>query len=240
MSSNARKSAVVFSMAAAVLLMCATEVLVGYHYWRMLSGVALIALLGLGFVAWVLGWATWWASRAGEDKRVKYTAYFVAFVVSVTMILNGAAVVVILRNDWATEAAQKRDIAKIKARGAVAAELKKAGGTWRDVREVSRAEVDRDQAAAAAGPQATEEMKELLRWVDNYGQFYIFLVPFLVALLGKFILLAAIALPGGAEGFIPGASEPPARRAPGFAPSNYNFVPAPAATDPKALPPKQD
>ena len=237
--SNAKKSAVVFSMAAAILLMLATEVLVGYHYWRMLYGVSLIALGGLLFVAWVLGWATWWASRAGEDRRVKYTAYFVAFAVSTVMILNGAAVVVILRNDWAAETSQKREIDKIKARGDVAAKLKQAGGTWRDVREVQRAEVDRDKAAAASVKPMDEDTAKMLEWVDKYGQFYIFVVPFLVALLGKFILLGAIALPGGAEGFIPGNTEaprPPVR--PGFAPPmSYNVVPGVAA-DPKGQPPK--
>lgn len=215
--SDARSQIKLFSMGAAVLMMLATEILVAYHYYNLLSGFALIALVGLVVVAWVIAWSTWWASKAGEDSRVKYTAYFVAFIVSLVMIFNGAMVVADLTLNKRIAKEESNDIARIEAQGRAAAELKKAGGTWREMRELR--ESQKQNASPTLRIDApTQADVEQFQWVSNYNSLWIFFVPFAVALAGKFLLLAVIALPGGASGFLPPSAAPRPAPSPGFAP----------------------
>ncbi len=215
--SDARSQIKLFSMGAAVLMMLATEILVAYHYYNLLSGFALIALVGLVVVAWVIAWSTWWASKAGEDNRVKFTAYIVAFVVSLVMIFNGAMVVADLTLNKRIAKEESNDIARIEAQGRAAAELKKAGGTWREMRELR--ESQRQNASPTLRIDApTQADVAQFQWVSNYNSLWIFFVPFAVALAGKFLLLAVIALPGGASGFLPPSAAPRPAPSPGFVP----------------------
>ena len=107
MSNDARSQIKLFSMVAAILMVAATEIIVAYHYFNTLQGFGRIALVGLAVVAWVILWSTWWASKAGEDTKVKYTAYIVAFTVSGVMIFNGAMVIADLTLDKRAEKADK-------------------------------------------------------------------------------------------------------------------------------------
>lgn len=216
--SDARSQIKLFSMGAAVLMMLATEILVAYHYYNLLSGFALIALVGLVVVAWVIAWSTWWASKAGEDNRVKYTAYIVAFVVSLVMIFNGAMVVADLTLNKRIAKEESNDIARIEAQGRAAAELKKAGGTWREMRELRESQKQNAGSATLRIDAPTKADVEQFQWVSNYNSLWIFFVPFAVALAGKFLLLAVIALPGGASGFLPPSAAPRPAPSPGFAP----------------------
>ena len=216
--SDARSQIKLFSMGAAVLMMLATEILVAYHYYNLLSGFALIALVGLVVVAWVIAWSTWWASKAGEDSRVKYTAYFVAFIVSLVMIFNGAMVVADLALNKRIAKEESNDIARIEAQGRAAAELRKAGGTWREMRELREAQKQNASSPSLRIDAPTQADVEQFQWVSNYNSLWIFFVPFAVALAGKFLLLAVIALPGGASGFLPPSAAPRPAPSPGFAP----------------------
>lgn len=83
----------IFSMGAVLLLCLAATVPMAAHYWEMLFGVALIAIVGILYVDWVVWHAEWWAANENDDKRVKYTAIAVAFLLAVMMISNAAAVI---------------------------------------------------------------------------------------------------------------------------------------------------
>lgn len=205
--SDAKSQIKLFSMGAAILMTLATEVLVAYHYFKVLSGFALIALVGLGVVAWVVIWSTMWASKAGEDTKVKYTAYTVAFLVSLVMIFNGAMVIADLTLNSRASKEEAGDVARIEARGKAAAELRRAGGTWREVRELEKAH--KEAATGSTRMNApTQADVEQYQWVTSYNSLWIFFVPFAAALAGKFLLLAVIALPGGASGFLPPSGRP--------------------------------
>jgi hypothetical protein len=216
MSNDARNQMKLFSMGAAVLMIAATEVLVGYHYFQMLKGFARIALIGLLVVAWVIIWSTWWSSKAGEDTRVRWTSYVVALGVSVVMIFNGAMVIADLYLNQRVEKEETADLSRIEARGKAIAEVKRAGGSWRDVREMEKANRE-VQASRLKMDEPTKADIEQYRWVKDYVSFWIFFVPFAAALAGKFLLLGVIALPGGASGYIPTAPSAPSSR-PGFTP----------------------
>ena len=209
MSNDARSQIKLFSMVAAILMVAATEIIVAYHYFNTLQGFGRIALVGLAVVAWVILWSTWWASKAGEDTKVKYTAYIVAFTVSGVMIFNGAMVIADLTLDKRAEKADKSEVARIEARGRAAAELKKSGGTWRELRELNRSQ-ESGQATVTRPSAPSESDIDRYRWVKDYISFEIFFVPFLVALLGKFLLVGIIALPGGASGYLPSSANRPA------------------------------
>ena len=215
MSNDARNQMKLFSMGAAVLMIAATEVLVGYHYFQMLKGFARIALIGLLVVAWVIVWSTWWSSKAGEDTRVRWTSYVVALGVSVVMIFNGAMVIADLYLNQRVEKEETADLSRIEARGKAIAEVKKAGGTWRDVREMEKANREVEASRFKMG-EPTKADIEQYRWVKDYVSFWIFFVPFAAALAGKFLLLGVIALPGGASGYIPSAASRPSPAGLGF------------------------
>lgn len=209
MSNDARNQIKLFSMVAAILMVAATEIIVAYHYFNTLQGFGRIALVGLAVVAWVILWSTWWASKAGEDTKVKYTAYIVAFTVSGVMIFNGAMVIADLTLDKRVERADRSEVARIEARGRAAADLKKAGGSWRELRELHRSQAT-EQSTAPRPDAPTESEIDRYKWVKDYISFEIFFVPFLAALFGKFLLVGIIALPGGASGYLPSSANRPA------------------------------
>lgn len=235
MSNDARNQMKLFSMGAAVLMIAATEVLVGYHYFQMLKGFARIALIGLLVVAWVIIWSTWWSSKAGEDTRVRWTSYVVALGVSVVMIFNGAMVIADLYLNQRVEKEETADLSRIEARGKAIAEVKRAGGSWRDVREMEKANRE-VQASRLKMDEPTKADIEQYRWVKDYVSFWIFFVPFAAALSGKFLLLGVIALPGGASGYIPSSASRPTPAGLGFGgrmsePGGIASSPAPSMAD---------
>jgi hypothetical protein len=203
---DAKSQIKLFSMVAAILMVTATEIIVAYHYWTALSGFARVALVGLAVVAWVILWSTWWASKAGEEARVKYAAYVIAFGVSIVMIFNGAMVIADLTLNKRQEKADNGDVAKITARGKAIAELKKAGGNWRDIRELETG--NRQAEGTAKLTEVTDEDVASYRWIKEYTSFWVFFVPFAVALVGKFALVGIIALPGGASTVLPPSGRP--------------------------------
>lgn len=204
--SDARSQIKVFSMVAAILMVAATEVIVAYHYWVTLVGFSRVALVGLLVVAWVILWSTWWASKAGEEGRVKYAAYVIAFGVSMVMIFNGAMVIADLTLNKRQATAENADVAKITARGKAIAELKKAGGTWREIRELEKGNQNAAETGANKLTEVTDEDVASYRWVKEYNSFWIFFVPFVAALFGKFALVGIIAMPGGASTILPPSS----------------------------------
>jgi hypothetical protein len=213
--SDARNQLKLFSMGAAVLMISATEVLVGYHYFQMLRGFARVAMVGLLVVAWVIIWSTWWSSKAGEDVRVRWVSYIVAFGVSAVMIFNGAMVVADMYLNSRIERQETADIARIEARGKAVADVLKAGGNWLSVRELERSNKQAEEKRLKM-LEPTKADLEQYQWVKDYVSFWIFFVPFGAALAGKFLLLGVIALPGGASGYIPSAASRPSPAGLGF------------------------
>jgi hypothetical protein len=194
----------VFSIGGSILLALATEIIVIGHYWKMLSGVAAIAILGVLFVAYVQLWASYWYAAEEKDKPVKYTALAVSFGLAVVMALNAAVVLVLMNKERQATLKAQAEIAATKARGKEASRIRETTGSWRTANEFVKAEADIEKARieaageekAVAGIGADEDWE---RWAENYGKFWIYLVPFLFGILGKFALAIAIAMPGGAE-----------------------------------------
>lgn len=223
--STARRQIMVFAMGAMVLITLATTIIVGAHYWEMLSGIFLIAIVGLTLPDWAAWWATYWHARATkkgqEDTRVSVTCLVVSALMSVVMILNAGAVMAVWwddkksaeiteRNSKATVDFQNSQNSgntdAIKARGQVVQQMKAAGATQRTIREYLRAEAERDKTKALTsggetGAKVTlEEFKSSVpEGVRKYMAFWVYIVPFLFGLLGVFAIVVAVALPGGVE-----------------------------------------
>lgn len=223
--STARRQIMVFAMGAMTLITLATTIIVGAHYWEMLSGVFLIALVGLALPDWAAWWSTYWHARATkkgqEDARVSVTCLIVSALMSVVMILNAGAVMAVWwedkksaevteRNSKATVDFQNSqntgNTDAIKARGQVVQQMKAAGATERTIREYLKAEAGRDKtktltSGGETGAKVTlEEFKPSVpEGVRKYMAFWVYIVPFLFGLLGVFAIVVAVALPGGVE-----------------------------------------
>lgn len=215
----------VFAMGAMVLITLATTIIVGAHYWEMLSGIFLIAIVGLTLPDWAAWWATYWHARATkkgqEDTRVSVTCLVVSALMSVVMILNAGAVMAVWwddkksaditeRNNKATVEFQNSqntgNTDAIKARGQVVQQMKAAGATQRTIREYIKAETERDKTKAltgngapSEGPKLEEFKSSVPEGVRKYMAFWVYIVPFLFGLLGVFAIVVAVALPGGVE-----------------------------------------
>ena len=220
---NSKKQLMVFVMGAAVLLTLATSLIVAAHYWEMLSGIWLIAIVGLLLPDWVSLWGSKWYAAEDEDRRVKVTALVVAFVMAVTMTLNAGAVLAVKYEDGKLkEVAERKDKAAqateqtkqtgnvdaINARAQQVQRMKAAGMSERTIRQFLKDEADRDKAKSLSGDGVaiTEANREAIEFkplvpepIRKYMAFWVYIVPFLIGLFGKFALGAAIALPGGAE-----------------------------------------
>lgn len=221
---TARRQIMIFAMGAMTLITLATTLIVGAHYWQMLSGIFLISLVGLTLPDWAAWWATYWHARATkkgeEDARVSVTCLIVSGVMSIVMILNAGAV---LATWWdekrAVEAQSRTDKASIdsltaknagntdaiKARGQVVQQMKASGATERTVREYLKAEAGRDnlkainageEKSATSGPAYESQVPGP---VKAYMGFWVYIIPFIVGLFGVFAIIIAVALPGGAE-----------------------------------------
>lgn len=212
-------------MGAMVLITLATTIIVGAHYWEMLSGIFLIAIVGLTLPDWAAWWATYWHARATkkgqEDTRVSVTCLVVSALMSVVMILNAGAVMAVWWDDKkSTEITERNSKATvdfqnsqnsgntdaIKARGQVVQQMKASGATERTIRQYLRAEAERDKTKALTsggetGAKVTlEEFKSSVpEGVRKYMAFWVYIVPFLFGLLGVFAIVVAVALPGGVE-----------------------------------------
>jgi hypothetical protein len=214
----------IFAMGAMALITLATTVIVGAHYWEMLSGVFLIAIVGLTLPDWTAWWATYWHARATktgeEDPRVSWTSLVVSAGMSLVMILNAGAVLAVWWDDRkaAESTAQVSKSAvdlqnarnagnteAIKARGQIVAQMKAQGATERTVREYMKAEAERDKARTlTAAPEATSAavsayVSQVPEPVRKYMAFWVYIVPFLAGLIGVFAIVIAVALPGGVD-----------------------------------------
>lgn len=221
---TARRQIMIFAMGAMALITLATTLIVGAHYWQMLSGIFLISLVGLTLPDWAAWWATYWHARATkkgeEDARVSVTCLIVSGAMSIVMILNAGAVLATWWDDKrAIEAQSRSDKAStellatknagntdaIKARGQVVQQMKASGATERTVREYMKSEADRDKVkainsgeekVASSGPVYESQVPGP---VKAYMGFWVYIVPFIVGLFGVFAIIISVALPGGAE-----------------------------------------
>lgn len=220
---TARRQIMIFAMGAMALITLATTLIVGAHYWEMLSGIFLIALLGLALPDWAAWWATYWHARATkqgeEDPRVAVTCLVVSAVMSVVMIINGGAVMAVWWDDRhqaesmdrASKAATELQASKnagnsdaIKARGEVVQKMKASGATERTIREYMKSEADRDKMKALTASGETDAgsgnapyVSAVPDTVRKYMSFWVYIVPFLFGLAGVFAIVISVALPGG-------------------------------------------
>lgn len=214
----------IFAMGAMALITLATTVIVGAHYWEMLSGIFLIAIVGLTLPDWVAWWATYWHARATktgeEDPRVSWTALVVSAGMSLVMIVNAGAVLAVWWDEKktaesnvqssqaATDLQRARDDgnkAAIEARGRIVAQMKSQGATERTVREYLKSEAERDKAKSltsapeSQSPVAAAYVSQVPEPVKRYMAFWVYIIPFLAGLIGVFAIVIAVALPGGVE-----------------------------------------
>ncbi len=224
--STARRQIMVFAMGAMTLVTLATTVIVGAHYWEMLSGVFLIALVGLALPDWAAWWATYWHARATkqgqEDPRVATTCLVVSAGLAVVMILNAGAVMAVWWEDKKAVEVQARNTQiessrqaqkntgntdAIKARGQVVQQMKASGATERTIREYLRQEAERDKVKALTGSvepstaegQLTVFTSSVPEGVKKYMAFWVYIVPFLLGLAGVLAIVVSVHLPGGVE-----------------------------------------
>jgi len=161
---NSKKQLMVFVMGAAVLLTLATSLIVAAHYWEMLSGIWLIAIVGLLLPDWVSLWGSKWYAAEDEDRRVKVTALVVAFVMAVTMTLNAGAVLAVKYEDG-----KLKEVAERKDKAAQATEqTKQTGNIVTGPGQVQPTFSGSIQQTVFLTPQQTAQMNELgLQFSDN-------------------------------------------------------------------------
>lgn len=246
---TARRQIMIFAMGAMALITLATTIIVGAHYWEMLSGVFLIAVVGLTLPDWVAWWATYWHARATkqgeEDQRVSWTALVVSAVMSLVMILNAGAVLAVWWDDKKTAETETRagqsatEMQKVKnegeaeviaARGRVVQQMRASGATNATIQQYLKSEAERDKTRTltappekAAAPTVAAHVSQVPEPVKKYMAFWVYIVPFLFGLVGVFAIVIAIALPGGVE-FGKGSQPQPASSSSG----GIGFAPAQA------------
>lgn len=256
---TARRHIMIFAMGAMALITLATTVIVGAHYWEMLSGVFLIALVGLTLPDWAAWWATYWHAKAtkdgNEDKRVAVTSLLVSAAMSLVMILNAGAVLAVWWDDKQKLASETRssesDLAKqkaksagntdaIEARGRVVQQMRAAGATNATIQQYLRTEAERDKANALTTRPSTETqmatayISQVPEAVRRYMAFWVYIVPFLCGLFGVFAIVVAVALPGGVD-FGKGSNQQPQAVQPGSnSGTGIGFAPASAPATAKS------
>lgn len=223
-NTTARRQIMIFAMGAMTLITLATTVIVGAHYWEMLSGVFLIALIGLALPDWAAWWASYWHSKAtkegNEDTRVATVCLIVSAGMSLVMILNAGAVLSVWWDDkQQVEALTRSDRAStdaitaksagntdaIKARGRVVQQMRASGATNATIQTYLKAEAERDKTKMLiagedrpAQPTAAYS-SQVPETVRRYMSFWVYIVPFICGLFGVFAIIVAVQLPGGAE-----------------------------------------
>lgn len=221
---TARRQIMIFAMGAMALITLATTVIVGAHYWEMLSGVFLIAIVGLSLPDWVAWWATYWHAKAtkqgDEDPRVSWTSLVVSAGMSLVMILNAGAVLAVwweqrekkeneARASQSVNDSQKvknaGNVEAIEARGRVVQQMRAAGATNATIQQYMKSEADRDKAKTlTTRPESQPEpvvafTSQVPEPIKKYMAFWVYIVPFLFGLIGVFAIVVAVALPGGVE-----------------------------------------
>jgi hypothetical protein len=234
MATNKGTGVMIYSMGGALLISLVTEIITATHYWRMLSGVPLIAIGGLAFVAWTQIWSTAWAVWERQDKTVQRVAYAASLFVTLMMIVNAGFVL-------STRGRENKDDVRARQEKVEIEELK--GLDHRVAREIlrQRAEERKQRAEEEKREKALNETgrheTSLSDIRDSYMDFWIYVVPFAMATLAKFCVLAAISLPGGASGYLP-SRQPMAGPAPNPVPGSGPTptpTPTPNPTDKEAV-----
>lgn len=221
---TARRQIMIFAMGAMALITLATTLIVGAHYWEMLSGVFLIALVGLALPDWAAWWATYWHARATkqgqEDSRVSATCLVVSAVMSIVMILNAGAVMAVWWDDKKSSEVQSANAkagtdlqtAKntgntdaIKARSDAVQKMKAAGLSDRAIRDYLKAEAERDKTKLLTSSTGETQSQSIAYasavpdTVRKYVAFWVYIVPFLFGFGGVLAIVIAVALPGGVD-----------------------------------------
>jgi hypothetical protein len=230
MATTSRKNIMTIALGAMALITLATTVIIGKHYWDMLSGVFIIAVVGLALPDWVAWWGTYLHAKAtkdgNEDPRVAHTSLVVSAGLSLVMILNAGAVLAVWWDDKKMAESSDRtakaltetirvhnagNTEAIEARGRVIAQMRAQGASNKTIQEYIDAESKRDQAMTLTTAPPKDEtatvphVSQVPEPVQKYMSFWVFIIPALAGLFGLFALIISVQMPGGLE-FEKGAS----------------------------------
>lgn len=210
-NNNNKNGVMLYSLGGALLISLVTEIVTANHYWKTLSGIALVAVMGILFVTWTQIWTTAWAIMETQDKGVRRVAYGASLFVTLAMIVNAGFIL-------ATRNKENREDVKVRQEKTQIEDLKGLDpGVAKEIlkqraaeRKQEREDQKREKALNATGRKEETSMADI---AEGYMSFWVFIVPFGIAALAKFVVLAMIALPGGASGYLPtrqpvGASGP--------------------------------
>ncbi|HKX32348.1 MAG TPA: hypothetical protein VJ302_31965 [Blastocatellia bacterium] len=212
-SNNNKNGVMIYSLGGAFLISLVTEIVTANHYWKVLSGVALVAIVGIGFVAWSQFWSTAWAVLERQDLAVKRVAYGASLFVTMVMIVNAGFILYTRNKENREDVKQRQSVVRLQM---TAATLK---GLDPEIARELLKQQEQQQLREWEGQQRTQVMNttgrkeetSLADIAEGYMSFWVFIIPFAAATLAKFIVLAMISLPGGASGYLPwGGGKKPA------------------------------
>lgn len=236
MATNNKNGVMIYSLGGALLISLVTEIVTANHYWKTLSGIALIAVVGILFVAWTQLWTTAWAIMETQDKGVRRVAYGASLFVTLAMIVNGGFILATRNKENREDVKTRQEKTRIEdLKGlapSVAKELLKQQAAER---QQEREERQKEKALSSTGRKEETSMADI---AEGYMAFWVFVVPFGVAALAKFVVLAMIALPGGASGYLPSRGQSPVGPTPGptSAPLGSSNPSPSASLDPNLAP----
>jgi hypothetical protein len=217
MANNNKNGVMLYSLGGALLISLVTEIVTANHYWKTLSGIALVAVVGILFVTWTQVWTTAWAVLESQDKGVKRVAYGASLFVTLAMIVNGGFILATRNKENREDVRTRQEKAQVEdLRGLdpiVAREILRQRA---EERRQERKDQERERAINDTGRKEETSLSDI---ADGYMSFWVFIVPFAVAALAKFIVLGAIALPGGASGYLPSRGQSPVGPTPGPTPT---------------------
>lgn len=115
-----------FSYAFAALVSLSSLPLLAWHYWRSLDGVAVLSLVGLALTDLVLWQSTHWSVRS-RLPIIRATALISKIALSLVMLLNAGAVVILIRESRSVDAREQARLIELRERIAGAERLAASG-----------------------------------------------------------------------------------------------------------------
>src|SRR5262245_52176673 len=104
---NFDRQVLALAIGTAICITLTTFPVVGYHYWQTLSGFALLAIFGLGFVDFILWYCAYWTATAAS-AWIKYVSFAAEIALAMVMIMNAAIVLYVMRGDRVNEIAHEQ------------------------------------------------------------------------------------------------------------------------------------
>lgn len=174
-------------------------------------------------------WCKAWAVLESQDKGVKRVAYGASLFVTLAMIVNGGFILATRNKENREDVKARQEKAQVEdLRGLDPSVAKEILRQRAEERRQERKDQEREKALNDTGRKHETSMANI---ADGYISFWVFIVPFAVAALAKFTVLGAIALPGGASGYLPSRGQSPLGTGPTPAPPGpSNPAPQPSTS----------